>query len=177
MEMTLYIVGIVFITYCAFKLYSTSGKKQITATRPSYLESEENNIPIKKKSTFEIPDTLDGYMTYEFEDDDEFFVHGVQYRKKAVLEWAQGDNHKLHARREPSNKYDSNAIAIQGESSGKKRKIGYIATEIAEDLVDKGLDRKLKFQLLNVKITDDVNPDSEFDMSILIKYKILIPLK
>ena len=155
----------VLIVYLLIKLLS--GKTQ-----------KEEALPINNNSTFEIPDVPDGYRVYEFEDDDdEFFVHGVHHRKKAVLEWAQGKNLKLYTRREASNKYDSNAIAIQGESSGKKKKIGYVAAEIAEDLVDKGFDRKLKLQLLDVKITDDVEPDSDFDMHILIKYKILIPSK
>jgi len=99
---------VLFIIYLVIKLFKPKQNK--------------GKNKIIKKSTFEIPNTIEGYKTYEFEDDNEFFVHGVHYREKAVIEWAQGDNLKLYPKREANNEYDSNAIAIQGESSGKKKK-------------------------------------------------------
>lgn len=155
-----YILIVLFIIYLSIKLF----------------QSSKGRNEIRKKSTFEIPDIAGEYKVYEFEDNDEFFVHGVQARAKNVIDWAKGKNLSIYAKREPLNKFDSNAIAIYGQSSNKKRKIGYIATEIAEELVDKGYDKKLKVQLLDVKINNNTDAELEFDLNIFIEYKILIPL-
>ena len=55
---------------------------------------------------------------------------------------------------ENNNKYDSNAIAVYGKSSTGERKLGYIAAEIADDLVYNELDDKIKARLIGVEIKE-----------------------
>lgn len=114
-------------------------------------DKEEASFHVQKKNTFNIDDTPDGYEVYENES---YFVHGVTHRFKACLKWAEGNNHQISFKREPNNKYDSNAIAIFGKSSTGRRKLGYIASEIADDLVYRELDDKIKARLLSVEIKE-----------------------
>lgn len=120
-----------------------------------YKKFFEKNIgkkkEIKRKSEFAINDIPSGYEVYE---DDTFFVHGVKHRFNDCLKWAKGDNCQIYFKRENNNKYDSNAIAVYGKSSTGERKLGYIAAEIADDLVYNELDDKIKARLIGVEIKE-----------------------
>lgn len=123
-------------------------KETIRAIRKN-LDQESNSEKTEKQ--FVVDEVLEGYYIYE---DDSFFAHGVKHRFDACVTWAKGDNPKLAFKREPNNKYDSNAIAIYGISSTGRRKIGYVAAELADELVYEELDDKIKPRLLSVKIED-----------------------
>jgi len=114
---------------------------------------------LKSESTFEVDNIPKGYVVYE---DDSFFVQGVTFRFEACVTWAQGEGHKISFKREPNNKHDSNAIAIFGKSSTGRRKLGYVAADIADDLVYKELDKKMKVRLLSVAIKEA--PFIEFEI-------------
>ena len=120
------------------------------------------------------PDDLGEDVIVDFN----FFVKGVHYRKKNIIKWATGKNLALTHRREPSNKYDPNAIAIYGTSSNGKFKLGYIDADLAEVLVETGLHKGMKLAIKDVEITDKVSKEEKkrgFDMRILIEYEIYAP--
>ena len=107
-----------------------------------------------------------------------FFVKGVHYRKKNIIKWATGKDLALTHRKEPSNKYDPNAIAIYGTSSNGKLKLGYIDADLAEVLAETGLYKGMKLAIKNVEITDKVSKEEKkngFDMRIRIEYEIYVP--
>ena len=93
-------------------------------------------------------------LGYEIYEDSSFFIHGVSYRKNDCIIWAKEENLTLSYKREPNNKYDSNAIIIFGNSSKGKKKLGYIASEIADELVYENLIDNMKINLIDVKIED-----------------------
>lgn len=105
----------------------------------------------KYTSPFTVVDIPRGYEVYEESD---FYVHGVKKRIKACREWAAGDNLSLEFKREPGNKYDSEAIAIYGISSSGRRKLGYVAAELADDIVDRELEYSIMPRLLDVEIKE-----------------------
>jgi hypothetical protein len=121
--------------------------------------------PVKKEiklaASFTVADIPDGYEIYEESD---FYVHGVKKRMKACIKWATGENLSLEFKREPSNKYDTEAIAVYGISSNGRRKIGYVAAELADDIVERELEYSIIPRLLSVEIEDIP----------FIKYEILI---
>lgn len=120
------------------------------------------------------PDDLDNDLIADFN----FFVKGVHYRKANVIKWATGEDLALTHRREPSNKYDSNAIAIYGTSSNGKFKLGYVDADLAEVLVETGLNKGMKLAIKDVEITDKVSKEEKkkgFDMRIRIEYKLYVP--
>jgi len=130
-----------------------SKKSTLQKTAESNFSSKDDiDKAIKKvEKAFSIDDVSSDYYVFE---DDSLFVHGVKRRKQSCIEWAQGNNHKLEFKREQNNKYDSNAIAIYGISSTGKRKIGYVAADVADELVYQELEGKIKPRLLNVEIKD-----------------------
>jgi len=143
----LFIVGAaIFIVHV---VYSQIEANNVKNELSSYSTSTEKTD--YKESIFEIDSILDGYEVYE---DSTFFVQGVTYKFESCIKWAKGENHKIYFKREPNNKHDSNAIAVYGKSSTGRRKIGYIASEIADDLVYRELDDKIKARLINIEIKD-----------------------
>ncbi|PHR57266.1 MAG: hypothetical protein COA44_06090 [Arcobacter sp.] len=121
-----------------------------------YLQEDKPSQPndkafTKKQDAFKVIDIPEGYEVYE---DDDFFIQGVTYRMDACVKWATGENLELSFKREPNNKHDDNAIAIYGKSSTGKRRLGYVAAEIADELVYKELDDKIKPRLLSVEIKE-----------------------
>ena len=132
--------------------------------RAKALVNDKPTGPIKKKSTFNVADMPNGYEVYE---DSSFFIHGVKVRFDACLKWAQGENYQISFKRESNNKHDDNAIAIFGKSSTGERQLGYVAAEIADDLVYRELDNKIKARLVSVKIEETP----------FIEYEILVESK
>ena len=112
---------------------------------------DNNADSIKKEDVFTVTKVSNGYSVFE---DGSHFIQGVTYRKQNCIDWATGDNLSLSWKREPNNKYDSNAIAIYGKSSNGNKKIGYIAAEIADILVYEELTKGMKVNLLSVEIKD-----------------------
>ena|GEM_PF-6997340 len=169
---TLIIVGIIiYILYFIFKPKSEDDySKPKAKSTPQKLSRDElrsaanrrkhewtpdkdkkDNKEDRAESTFNVMNIPVGYEIYE---DDSFFIHGVMHRFDACLKWAQGENHKISFKREANNKHDNNAIAIYGISSTGKKKLGYVAAEIADDLVYRELDNKIKARLLSVRIEE-----------------------
>lgn len=138
MNLIIWILVVIVGVY-VYKTYFEKSKK------------EKLNNSIKKQSSFSIEDIPDGYEVYE---DDTFFVHGVKYRFNECVKWAQGKNLKIFFKREPNNKHDNNAIAIFGTSSTGKKQLGYIASEIADDIVYRNLDDKIIARLISVIIKE-----------------------
>lgn len=113
----------------------------------------------KKKKNFDIIEIPRGYEVY-----DSLFVQGTSFRKDDCIKWATGENHSIRFKREPNNNHDSNAIAIYGESTNGIFHLGYVASDIAEELVDYELDDKIIARLISVKIT--TNPFIEYEILI-----------
>jgi len=148
MNLIIWVIVVVVGVYI-YKTYFENTKKEKRENNTNIIK--EKNSDVKKQSVFNVEDVPAGYEIYE---DDTFFVHGVKHRFNACVKWAQGENHKIFFKREPKNKYDSNAIAIFGTSSTGKRQLGYIASEIADDLVYKELDDKIIARLISVEIKE-----------------------
>lgn len=118
-------------------------------------KKQNKNEPQPKKEAVEIPIDLeeipDGYTVYQ---EQSFFVTGVTFRSDSCNWWVNGKNLSLSFKREPSNSHDENAIAIYGKNDQGSKKIGYVNSDIAYDIVSDGLDKKIKPRLISVSVGD-----------------------
>ena len=65
---------------------------------------------------------------------------GIKFHKTDAIHFIKGENHSIELVRDPTNKYDANAIKVMGVSSGCKYHIGFIPADLAKELVSKGFD-------------------------------------
>jgi hypothetical protein len=67
-------------------------------------------------------------------------VAGVRYRRQEVAAFARSKNLWLELEREPTNKYDENAIKVKGCSRGffgtKRHHIGYVPGDLPKTIVE-----------------------------------------
>lgn len=99
----------------------------------------------------DLEDIPDGYTVYQ---EQSFFVAGVTFRRDSCNWWISGKNLSLLFKREPSNSHDENAIAIYGKNDQGSKKIGYVNSDVAYDIVSDGLDKKIKPRLISVSVGD-----------------------
>jgi hypothetical protein len=87
-------------------------------------------------------------------------VAGTKFRMKDVVPFASKGNIWIELEAEPDNKFDKNAIKVIGCTKGgifsKKRYfIGYIAKEISEVLVNRGLIEHTLPRLRRIFVSDE----------------------
>lgn len=115
---------------------------------------QTKNIKSKKESVsiqISVEDIPTGYYVFE---DQSFFVAGVTFRPQNCDWWVSGKNLSLSFKREPDNRHDENAIAIYGKNDMGSKKIGYVSSDIAFDIVSDGLYKKIKPRLISVAVGD-----------------------
>lgn len=101
----------------------------------SELERVEHDSQYFHKSQNFSPDSSPDSSVYQTT-----LVSGIFFRKSDVRGFFEGADHRLEFEREPSNKYDKNAIKVIGISSQKRFFIGYVPKEYARQVVDASLD-------------------------------------
>jgi hypothetical protein len=104
-------------------------------------------------------------------------VAGISHRKDDVIAFVEGKGHRLEFRAEPRNPQDRNAIKVFGVSKGwlfwRKRHIGYVPTEVAQEIADAGLIKKIALHLDRIWVGG--KDDGHDDTVISIRFDLLVP--
>lgn len=95
-------------------------------------------------------------------------VSGVNYRFNTVKKFAKRRKKRIYLKREPGNKNPPNKIKVIAKSKGwffeTKKCIGYVPTDIANQLIDTGLEERVKVRLRLIWIEDKNYMGVRFDL-------------
>jgi hypothetical protein len=91
---------------------------------------------------------------------------GFNFYKSDAVNFIKGKDHSIELERDPTNKYDANAIKVIGVSSGRKYHIGFIPADIAKMLVTRGFDKNILARLTNLYLTNTDYLNIEYDLLI-----------
>lgn len=104
---------------------------------------------------YHLPEILEGLQIFE----ERLEVAGVQYRRDDAHAFANGQNLSLEFEREPNNTHDQNAIKLIGCRHGyfgvKRHFIGYVPSNVAADIVERGYYEKVAPRLLKTYVGEN----------------------
>ena len=139
-----WVIGLILIAVVYF--YFSSKKK---ATTPTSKNKSSNDSQGNGKSF--LPPMPSGYQIFA----KNLPVAGMQHRKDEALKFARSNNQELSLEREPSNKFDPNAIKLIGLSGSTQYFIGYLPKELSEQIICTGMYETVKARLGRIYISNN----------------------
>lgn len=149
----MYVIGALIIVVIIY--FYLSNKNESSAP----LNDEISTRPQRIEETF-LPPIPNGYQIFA----QDLPVAGMFYRTEEAMNFAMSSNQELMLEREPSNKFDTNAIKLIGLSGATQYFIGYLPKELSAQIIGTDMFEKVKARLASIHLSGGEYLDIEYQL-------------
>ena len=162
----MYLIGFLILLVAVYFYYS--GKKKRNAPQKPGIAKELNSGKNQSSNGAQgegtsksfLPAIPTGYQIFA----KNLLIAGIQHRKVEALKFARASNQELSLQRDPSNKFDPNAIKLIGLSGATEYFIGFLPKELSAQIIGTELFDSLKARLGRIYISKNDFLDIQYQV-------------